>query len=111
MASEITKEFIINIELLISQKDDQALLALLCDEHPADIAEIIDDLDLKDATYLFKLLDSELSAEALLEIDEDDREKILKNLSAEEIADELDELDTDDAAHIKLKLISLLHYL
>jgi len=100
MASEITKEFIINIELLISQKDDQALLALLCDEHPADIAEIIDDLDLKDATYLFKLLDSELSAEALLEIDEDDREKILKNLSAEEIADELDELDTDDAADI-----------
>ncbi len=100
MASEITKEFIGKIEVLISKKDDQALLNLLSEEHPADIAEIIDDLDLKDATYLFKLLDSELSAEALLEIDEDDREKILKNLSAEEIADELDELDTDDAADI-----------
>ncbi len=72
MASEITKEFIGKIEVLISKKDDQALLNLLSEEHPADIAEIIDDLDLKDATYLFKLLDSELSAEALLEIDEDD---------------------------------------
>ena len=81
MASEITKEFIEEIELLISNKDDRALLDLLSEEHPADIAEIIDDLDLSDATYLFKLLDSELSAEALLEIDEDDREKILKNLS------------------------------
>ncbi len=100
MASEITKEFIYNIEKLISNKDNQAILDLVSEEHPADIAEIIEDLNLKDATYLFKLLDSELSAEALLEIDEDDREKILKNLSAEEIADELDELDTDDAADI-----------
>ncbi len=100
MASEITKEFIYNIEILISNKDDQAILDLVSEEHPADIAEIIEDLNLKDATYLFKLLDSELSAEALLEIDEDDREKILKNLSAEEIADEIDELDTDDAADI-----------
>ena len=100
MSSEITKEFINSIELLISKKDDQAILSIVSDEHPADIAEIIDELNLKNATYLFKLLDSELSAEALLEIDEDDREKILKNLSAEEIADELDELDTDDAADI-----------
>ncbi|MGI9531226.1 magnesium transporter [Lutimonas sp.] len=100
MASEITKEFIRQIEELISKKNDQALIGLLSEEHPADIAEVIDELGLSDATYLFKLLDSELSAEALLEIDEDDREKILKNLSAEEIADEIDELDTDDAADI-----------
>lgn len=100
MATEITKEFLENIKGLISAVDDKALLKLLSEEHPADIAEIIDELGLDDATYLFKLLDSELTAEALMEIDEDDREKILKNLSAEEIADEIDELDTDDAADI-----------
>ena len=100
MATEINKEFIGNIEGLIGATDDIALLSLLSEEHPADIAEIIDELGLDDATYLFKLLDSELTAEALMEINEDDREKILKNLSAEEIADELDELDTDDAADI-----------
>jgi len=100
MGSEITKEFLENIELLISGKKNKALLKLLSEEHPADIAEILGDLGSDDATYLFKLLDSELSAEALLEIDEDDREKILKNLSAVEIAVELDELDTDDAADI-----------
>lgn len=100
MAIEINKESIENIEGLISATDDSALLNLLSEEHPADIAEIIDELGLDQATYLFKLLDSELTAEALMEINEDDREKILKNLSAEEIADELDELDTDDAADI-----------
>ncbi|MGB5323667.1 magnesium transporter [Lutimonas sp.] len=100
MAIEINKESIENIEGLISATDDSALLNLLSEEHPADIAEIIDELELEQATYLFKLLDSELTAEALMEINEDDREKILKNLSAEEIAEELDELDTDDAADI-----------
>jgi magnesium transporter len=100
MAIEINKESIENIEGLISATDDSALLNLLSEEHPADIAEIIDELGLDQATYLFKLLDSELTAEALMEINEDDREKILKNLSAGEIAGELDELDTDDAADI-----------
>jgi magnesium transporter len=100
MALEINKDFIKNLEKLIQSNNDEALLALLAEEHPADIAEIIDTLNLNQATYLFKLLDSERTAEALMEIDDDDREKILKNLSAEEIADEIDELDTDDAADI-----------
>ncbi|MEN8123486.1 MAG: magnesium transporter [Bacteroidota bacterium] len=100
MELETNNNFIENIEQLIIKKDDDALLLLLAEEHPADIAEIIDLLNLNNATYLFKLLDSEKTAEALMEIDEDDREKILKNLSAEEIAEEIDELDTDDAADI-----------
>ncbi len=100
MALEINKDFINDVEKIILKKDNDALLLLLAEEHPADIAEIIDLLNLNNATYLFKLLDSEKTAEALMEIDEDDREKILQNLSAEEIAEEIDELDTDDAADI-----------
>lgn len=100
MALEINKEFLDNIKMLVETKNNKALLSLLSEEHPADIAEIIDGLDLNNGTYLFKMLDSELTAETLLEMDDDDREKILQNLSAEEIADELDELDTDDAADI-----------
>ena len=104
MELEINKDFIEKIKQLIINTDDDALLTLLAQEHPADIAEIIDLLNLNNATYLFKLLDSEKTAEALMEIDEDDREKILQNLSAEEIAEEIDELDTDDAADIIAEL-------
>ena len=104
MALEINKDLLSEIELLINSKNDDALLLLLTEEHPADIAEIIDHLNLNKATYLFKLLDSEKTADALMEIDEDDREKILKNLSAEEIAEEIDELETDDAADIIAEL-------
>jgi len=104
MALEINKGLLSEIELLINSKNDDALLLLLAEEHPADIAEIIDHLSLDKATYLFKLLDSEKTADALMEIDEDDREKILKNLSVEEIAEEIDELETDDAADIIAEL-------
>jgi len=104
MALIINKELLSNIEVLIDSKNDDALLLLLAEEHPADIAEIIDQLHLNRATYLFKILDSEKTADALMEIDDGDREKILKNLSAQEIAEEIDELETDDAADIIAEL-------
>lgn len=100
MASQIDNTFIKNIESLIEAKDDKSLLELLSEEHYADIAEIINELDPEPGTYLFKLLDSEQTADALLELDEDEREKILENLSAQEIADEIEEMDTDDAADL-----------
>ena len=100
MPFEITNEIIEQVQALILQKDDKALLGLLADEHHADIAEILDDLNLEESTYIIKLLDSDLTSDILMELDDDVREKILKNLSAKEIAEELAELDTDDAADI-----------
>jgi magnesium transporter len=72
--------------------------------HHADIAEIFEELETAEATYIFKILDSEITAEILPELEDDLREKILKGLSAKEIAEELDELDTDDAADIIAEL-------
>ena len=68
--------------------------------HHADIAEILEELSLDDATYVIKLLESDKTAEVLMELDEEDREKVLNNLSAKEIAEEIEEMDTDDAADI-----------
>ena len=100
MEFKISKEFITEIETLISEKNEQAILQLLEDIHFADIAELMNELKEADAGYLFKLLDSEVSSEILLELDEEVREKILSELSAKEIAEELDEMDTDDAVDI-----------
>jgi magnesium transporter len=72
--------------------------------HHADIAEILDELDFDEATYIFKVLDSDKTAEILLELEDDLRENILSRLSAKEIAEELDELDTNDAADIIAEL-------
>lgn len=104
MEFKISKDLIKELEQLIQIKDDQQLEVLLNDLHHADIAEILDELDFDEATYIFKVLDSEKTAEILLELEDDLRENILSRLSAKEIAEELDELDTDDAADIIAEL-------
>lgn len=104
MQFQITTDFIENIEQLIARKDGNALRDLLHDYHFADIAEVLEELDSEEATYLIKSLESELTSEALMELDDDVREKILDRLSPKEIAEELEELDTDDAADIIAEL-------
>jgi len=101
---QLTDELIEQVEVLVENQDDKELKNLLNEFHYADIAEILDELDLDDAIYLIKLLDSETTSDILTELDEDTREKILKNLSAKEIAEEVEELDTDDAADIIAEL-------
>ena len=101
---KITEEFIEELQQLISQKEDERLEVLCKDLHHADIAEILEELNVEQAVYIFRILDSETTAEILLELDEDVREAILGKLSPKEIAEELDELDTDDAADIIAEL-------
>ncbi len=100
MQFELSDELIEKIEYLIEQKNDAELRLHLEEIHPADIAEILSELDIEDATFIVKLLDSEKTSEALMELEEGVRERILDSLSAKEIAEELEEMDTDDAADI-----------
>src|SRR5680860_39223 len=100
MQFQLSDELVRKIELLIEQKDDKELLLHLEEIHPADIAEILSELDIEEAVYLVKLLDSEKTSEALMELEEGIRERILDSLSSKEIAEELEEMDTDDAADI-----------
>lgn len=101
---QLTDELIQKVESLVDIQDNRELKHLMNEFHYADIAEIVDELELEDAIYVIKLLDSETTSDVLTEMDEDNREQILKNLSAKEIAEELEELDTDDAADLIAEL-------
>ena len=101
---KLTEELVADIVQLIEHQGDSKLVSLLEDVHYADIAEIINELNDAEATYLIKLLDSDKTSDVLPELDEDIREAILNNLSSKEIAEELEELDTDDAADIVAEL-------
>ncbi len=97
---KLTDELIEQIELLIENQNDSDLRLLMKEFHYADVAEIANELNEEQATYLIKLLNSEKTSDVLTELDEDVREAILSNLSPKEIAGEIEELDTDDAADI-----------
>ncbi len=104
MQFQVTTKLIEQVKHLIEIEGDVRLRDMLSEIHFADVAEILDELNLIEATYLIKLLDSEKTSEALMELEEDFRERILENLSVKEIAEELEEMDTDDAADVVAEL-------
>ncbi|MDR1724313.1 MAG: magnesium transporter [Tannerella sp.] len=98
---EITKEYIDELKRIIETKDQNAAIATLRDLHPADIAELYKELTLKEAIYLYLLMDGDKAADVLMELEEDDRRKLLKELPNKVIAERfVTEMDTDDAAEL-----------
>ena len=96
----LTDELISETLELVKLSDEKSIVKIFSNYHHADIAEVLQELNSDDATYIIKLLDSEKTSDVLMELDDDYREKILKNLSIQEIAEEVEELDSDDATDI-----------
>ena len=102
---ELTKEYIENLQNLIQEKDDTQIKAILEDLHPADIAELYQQMDLKEATYIYTLMDGDKAADVLMELDEEARHKLLRELPPELIAKRfVDNMETDDAVDLMREL-------
>lgn len=98
---EFDEDFLEKIKKIIEARDEAAARRELEEMHPADIAELYQDLDLSQAEYLYRLLDGDKAADVLMELDEDDRRKLLSDMDPEEIARlYIDHLDTDDAVDL-----------
>ncbi|MCG8576279.1 MAG: magnesium transporter [Flavobacteriales bacterium] len=100
MKFELTKEFLEQIKALISRQEETVIFERLKELHPADIADIFENLELEEARYVYSVLDEEIAADAIMELDEEFRENLLKLFSNEEIAEQVNILDTDDAADL-----------
>ena len=97
---EFTQDDIERISGIVTADNSEAARAELADLHPADIAELFQQLDTEQSEYLFKLLDEDTAADVLMELDEDERLKLIEDMPAEEIAKQIDHLDTDDAVDL-----------
>jgi magnesium transporter len=96
---EITKEYIEILREHIQAGRDSAIRERLSDLHPADIAEVFEELKSNETVYVYRLLDKDTAADVLVELDETVQEKLLSSLTSREIAREvLDRIDSDDAA-------------
>ena len=98
-------EYIDNIKQLIEQNDSEKVKSLLADLHPADIAELCNELNTDEARFVYKLLDNEKAADVLMEMDEDVRKEFLEITPSETIAKNfVDYMDTDDAVDLMREL-------
>ena len=96
----MTKEYIEKLQSAINQQDNVFILAEMDELYPADITNILYELNGEDSYYLVKLLDKKLGAEIITNLDPDDRKKFLRNFTSQEIAEYVDLLDSDDAVDI-----------
>src|SRR5205823_7543210 len=68
--------------------------------HPADIADIVEDLPPAEREAVFETIDEEVAAEALEEIDPDVQVSIVESLDSNRAADIVEEMDPDAAADL-----------
>ncbi len=98
---ELTREYIDNLKALIQSKDETAIQAIVDDLHPADIAEVYEEMTIDEAKYLYFIMDDDKAADVLTELEEEDRNRFLGHLPSEIIAKRfIDNMDSDDAADI-----------
>lgn len=73
---------------------------LLENMHPADLADIFEELGHEDRQALFSTMDSEAAAEVLSEVDVDMQRGIIDSLETEKAADILDQMEPSEAADL-----------
>ncbi|MGZ3931979.1 MAG: magnesium transporter MgtE N-terminal domain-containing protein, partial [Bacteroidia bacterium] len=88
MQFELTTEILEQFRDAVEQKNDAFLKEQLHELHAADIAVIFNQLEIKESSYIYDLLEEELAADVLLEMDDDIREELLATFSTKEIAEQ-----------------------
>src|SRR5437660_3328992 len=68
--------------------------------HPADIADIVEDLPPAEREAVFETIDEEVAAETLEELDPDVKVSIVESLDKDRAADIVEEMDPDAAADL-----------
>jgi sporulation protein YlmC with PRC-barrel domain/CBS domain-containing protein len=72
--------------------------------HPADLADIVEDLSPDDREAIFETIDSEVAAETLSEMEPEVQASILESLETEKAADIVEEMSPHEAADVLAEL-------
>jgi magnesium transporter len=72
--------------------------------HPADLAEIISDMNRLESSQLLDTMDVKHIADALEEVEPDFQASLVKNMTDEKVADVLEEMAPDEAADLLAEL-------
>jgi CBS domain-containing protein len=68
--------------------------------HPAELADIIEELSAQDAVKVVRSLDDETAADAFEHLESDKQKELIEDIGTERAADIIEEMDPDDAADL-----------
>jgi len=78
----------------------ESLLSLLCDEHPVDLAQMLEQLPAEQRVAVFALLDNEQAGAVLDELHAEVRDELLDELTPQKTSDIVEEMPSDEAADL-----------
>ncbi|MGV6800843.1 MAG: magnesium transporter [bacterium] len=96
----LTPEFVGAVETAVQEGDEEQVARLCGDLHPADIADLLEQIDPENRSILVTMLGESFEATALVELDEDVRDEVIEAMPTEQLAEAVSELETDDAAFV-----------
>lgn len=88
------------IETELTKARKQAVYTKLAQLHPADIADIVEELNPSERTTILAALDAETAAEALTETEPEVQAAVIQMLEPEKASDMLEMMEPDEAADI-----------
>lgn len=103
---ELSKEYLESLREGIEIQDNQFITESLEGANVADIAAILDELNLDEAIYVLRLLSPSTAADILIELDEDSLIKVIREMEASELAALIDQMESDDAVDILILMPS-----
>ena len=96
----LTADFVEAVRKTLAAADGGALRKLVADLHPADLADLVENLEPGQRVLLITMLGRHFNVEALAELDENVRDELMEVLPPETIASAIRKLDTDDAIYL-----------
>lgn len=99
-AYALDRKVVTAILFSVDRKDAESLSAQLDELHPADIADLLEQINTVDRRRLIELYGREFDGEILSELTEGVREQVIKLLSPDVLAEAVRELESDDVVDL-----------
>ncbi|MEO1330442.1 MAG: magnesium transporter [Pseudomonadota bacterium] len=93
-------ETVAAILLALAEEDRTALQALIEDQHPADLADLLEQMASHQRRRFVEMLGADIDADILSELQESTRDEVVALMPAADLAEALKDLDTDDVVYL-----------
>lgn len=101
---ELSKEYLESLKDNIEAGNADFIRDSLENANEADVASLLDELDMEEALFVLRTLDHTFSADILIELDEDSKNRVVKAMELTELAFLIDHMDSDDAVDLLSQL-------
>jgi magnesium transporter len=99
-AYSLDRKAVAQILFAVDRGDREQLVTLMDPLHPADIADLLEQINAFDRMRLIKLYDKEFDGDILSELDESIRDEVISILSPQVLADAVRDLNSDDVVDL-----------